>query len=120
MALPQVEARHIETLEKLIDELNAVIGTARAAGAYVVVTTHSHALDFTLIEKALARDDWRYVGLIGSRSKRAQFERRLAARGRPSDGFARVRCPIGVQCIQAGTVRLEARLVVGRRKVRRM
>ena len=62
-------------------------------GAFVVVTTHSHALDFTLIEAALARDDWRYVGLIGSKSKRAQFERRLAARGHAADALARVAVP---------------------------
>ena len=67
------------------------------AGAFVVVTTHSHALDFALIETAMARDDWRYVGLIGSRSKRAQFERRLAARGFPADAAARIRCPIGTE-----------------------
>jgi len=67
------------------------------SGAFIVVTTHSHALDYTLIETALARDDWRYVGLIGSRSKRAQFERRLAARGHPTDAMARVHCPIGLQ-----------------------
>jgi xanthine dehydrogenase accessory factor len=65
------------------------------SGAFVVVTTHSHALDLSLIETALARDDWRYVGLIGSASKRAQFERRLAARGVAAEAFARVHCPIG-------------------------
>jgi xanthine dehydrogenase accessory factor len=66
-------------------------------GAFVVVTTHSHALDLLLIEATLARDDWRYVGLIGSKSKRAQFERRIAARGFAPEAFARVRCPIGAQ-----------------------
>jgi xanthine dehydrogenase accessory factor len=66
------------------------------AGSFVVVTTHSHALDLALIEAALERDDWRYIGLIGSQSKRAQFERRLAAHGHPPEAFARVRCPIGV------------------------
>jgi xanthine dehydrogenase accessory factor len=65
------------------------------AGAFVVITTHSHALDFTLIETALARTDWRYVGLIGSASKRAQFERRLATRGHAPDSLAGVHCPIG-------------------------
>ncbi|HJU22020.1 MAG TPA: xanthine dehydrogenase accessory protein XdhC [Casimicrobiaceae bacterium] len=64
-------------------------------GAFVVVTTHSHALDYTLIEAALARDDWRYLGLIGSKSKRAQFERRLEARGVARESFARIHCPIG-------------------------
>jgi xanthine dehydrogenase accessory factor len=65
------------------------------AHAFVVVTTHSHALDLALIEAALARDDWRYVGLFGSKSKRAQFERRLAARGLAAEALARIRCPIG-------------------------
>jgi len=74
------------------DELQAA-----PPGAFVVVTTHSHALDLVLIEAALARDDWRYLGLIGSKSKRAQFERRLAARGFAADACARIRCPIGVE-----------------------
>jgi xanthine dehydrogenase accessory factor len=68
---------------------------ALPAGSYVVVLTHSHALDFDIVEAALARDDWAYVGLIGSASKRAQFGRRLAARGRAPGAIARVICPIG-------------------------
>jgi xanthine dehydrogenase accessory factor len=64
-------------------------------GAYVVVMTHSHALDFDIVEAALSRDDWRYLGLIGSRAKRAQFERRLEARGLAPASLARVTCPIG-------------------------
>jgi xanthine dehydrogenase accessory factor len=84
---PNVEIVATETPED-------VIGDA-PHGAYAVVMTHSHALDFTLIEAALARDDWRYLGLIGSLSKRRQFERRLAARHVAPDALARVRCPIG-------------------------
>ena len=64
------------------------------SGALVVITTHSHALDLALVEAALARTDWAYVGLIGSRSKRSQFERRLAARGY-ADPFRHIHCPIG-------------------------
>ena len=64
-------------------------------GAYVVVMTHSHALDFAIVEAALHRDDWRYLGLIGSRAKRHQFERRLGARGVASEALTRVTCPIG-------------------------
>ncbi|MFO1398333.1 MAG: xanthine dehydrogenase accessory protein XdhC [Burkholderiales bacterium] len=69
--------------------------TARA-GAYAVIATHSHALDFDIVAAALARDDWRYLGLIGSQAKRNQFVRRLATRGIGGDAFARVTCPIGV------------------------
>jgi xanthine dehydrogenase accessory factor len=64
-------------------------------GAYVVILTHSHALDYELVEAALARDDLAYVGLIGSKSKRAQFERRLLARGTPPAALGRLTCPIG-------------------------
>ncbi len=67
------------------------------SGAFIVVLTHSHPLDFALVETALARDDWRYLGLIGSRAKRAQFERRMAARGMAPEVLARVTCPIGVR-----------------------
>jgi xanthine dehydrogenase accessory factor len=64
-------------------------------GAYVVIVTHSHPLDFAIVEAALRRDDWRYLGLIGSKSKRAQFERRLLARGTAPDALMRLTCPIG-------------------------
>lgn len=65
-------------------------------GAFVIVLTHSHSLDFSIVEAALARSDWRYLGMIGSRSKRAQLERRLSARGTPPERLARVVCPIGM------------------------
>jgi xanthine dehydrogenase accessory factor len=65
------------------------------AGAAVVVATHSHALDFELVAAALARTDWSYVGMIGSRAKRAQLARRLAERGLPPAAIERVTCPIG-------------------------
>ncbi|HTP97878.1 MAG TPA: xanthine dehydrogenase accessory protein XdhC [Casimicrobiaceae bacterium] len=64
-------------------------------GAFVVVATHNHALDLAVVTAALARDDWRYLGLIGSVSKRNQFEKRLAARGFASEQLARITCPIG-------------------------
>jgi xanthine dehydrogenase accessory factor len=68
---------------------------AAPPGSYVVVSTHSHALDFELVAIALARDDWSYLGMIGSRAKRAQLERRLVARGLPPEAIGRVVCPIG-------------------------
>lgn len=44
-----------------------------SAGAVHIITTHEHALDFLLAQEALARGDAAYVGMIGSKSKRAQF-----------------------------------------------
>ena len=55
------------------------------AGAAFLVMTHSHALDLTLCEKILRRGDFSYFGLIGSRTKRAKFVKRLQARGFADD-----------------------------------
>ncbi len=69
---------------------------AAPPGSYIAILTHSHALDFELALAALARSDWRYLGMIGSRAKRVQLARKLAERGLPADALDRVTCPIGV------------------------
>ncbi|HST36655.1 MAG TPA: xanthine dehydrogenase accessory protein XdhC [Allosphingosinicella sp.] len=58
----------------------------------VVILTHDHALDYRLTAAALGGGA-RFVGLIGSRTKRARFLSRLAADGVDS---ARLTCPIGL------------------------
>jgi len=65
------------------------------AGSAFVIVTYSHGLDFTITEAALARDDAAYVGMIGSRSKRMQFERWFAGQGGDADRLDRLVMPIG-------------------------
>ncbi|MGB8437370.1 MAG: xanthine dehydrogenase accessory protein XdhC, partial [Burkholderiales bacterium] len=67
-----------------------------SAGAYFLVMTHSHPLDFELCERALRRGDFAYLGLIGSASKRARFLKNLKLEGVPEAALARLTCPIGV------------------------
>ena len=50
-----------------IDVMNAPSGSA------FIVLTHDHGLDFLLSSAALHRGDAAYVGLIGSKTKRAKF-----------------------------------------------
>jgi xanthine dehydrogenase accessory factor len=66
------------------------------AGAAFLVMTHSHALDLTLCENILRRNDFAYFGLIGSATKRAKFVKRLEARGLPDEVTRRMVCPIGI------------------------
>lgn len=68
---------------------------AAADGAFVVVATHSHALDLALVAAALKADRFAYVGVIGSATKRARFESRLAAAGIAAGAIAALVCPIG-------------------------
>jgi len=69
---------------------------AAPSDAFFLVMTHEHAQDERLAERILARGDVAYFGLIGSQSKRRQFEARLARRGMPVERFAAMTCPIGV------------------------
>lgn len=65
------------------------------AGAAGIVMTHSHALDYELVEAMLCRDDFAYVGLIGSVTKRRRFQLRFVGRGNDKRHLARLVCPIG-------------------------
>ena len=77
----------------LADEEEMVACAASAPEeAAILVLTHSHALDYRLVAAALGSRA-RFVGLIGSQTKRARFLSRLAAEG--VDG-ARLTCPIGL------------------------
>ncbi|CAL94830.1 xanthine dehydrogenase accessory protein XdhC [Azoarcus olearius] len=65
------------------------------AGTAALVMTHSHALDLALVRAWLDRGDFRFLGLIGSRTKRASFEHRLRDRGYSAEQLARLTCPVG-------------------------
>lgn len=50
----------------------AVVRGAPVGSSYVILT-HDHALDFLIAAEALKRGDAPYVGMVGSRTKRAKF-----------------------------------------------
>ena len=50
------------------------IKSAPRGSAYVILT-HDHALDFILCGAALDRNDAKYVGMIGSKTKRVKFKK---------------------------------------------
>ncbi|MGG2478284.1 XdhC family protein, partial [Rhizobium sp. BR5] len=65
-----------------------------ANGAAIIVT-HDHALDFLIAKEALARNDLAYVGMIGSKTKRATFAHWLEREGEPPSRLAKLILPIG-------------------------
>jgi len=62
-------------------------------GAFYLVMTHSHALDYEIVERALQRKDARFVGMIGSETKAAKLRSRLKARAIDA---SRLVSPIGL------------------------
>jgi xanthine dehydrogenase accessory factor len=77
------------------DTPEAVVASAPHGATYLVMT-HSHALDQRLSEAILSRSGVAWFGLIGSHTKRKQFEHRLRARGVDPARIAAMACPIGL------------------------
>jgi XdhC/CoxI family protein len=63
--------------------------------------SHSHPLDYALCHALLERNDFAWLGLIGSMSKAARFRSRLARAGLGVDVIRRLVCPIGVEGIES-------------------
>ena len=82
------------------DDLEACVSAA-PAGTLLAIFTHSHDLDYRLTRAALARGDFGYLGLIGSRTKRARFESRLRDDGFSDADLARLICPIGIPTLKS-------------------
>ena len=67
---------------------------------FIYVMTHSHALDFEIVDAALRKQSL-HVGVIGSSTKRARFEKRLMEAGLNENRIAQLICPIGVAGINS-------------------
>lgn len=83
------------TTKVVIEEEPEWMAAEAPPGAYYLVMTHSHALDFVLVERILARGDFAYLGLIGSETKAAKFRSRLRMKGISEETIARMVSPIG-------------------------
>jgi xanthine dehydrogenase accessory factor len=81
------------------DVPEATIAEAES-GSYVLIATHRHDVDERIAEAALRRKDLAWVGMIGSRTKRARIRSRLAQRGIDAIWLERLVCPIGLDAIR--------------------
>jgi xanthine dehydrogenase accessory factor len=82
-------------IRAVIEEEPAWMVDEAPDGAYYLVMTHSHALDLDLVERILRRDDFAFLGLIGSETKAAKFRLRLSAK-LGKEKIAKLVCPIGL------------------------
>jgi xanthine dehydrogenase accessory factor len=76
-------------------EVRAALPLALGRAA-VLVMTHDHQLDQTVIEWALSRG-FGFVGGVGSRAKAARTRARLEAKGVAAADIDRVRMPVGAE-----------------------
>lgn len=69
--------------------------------SFFLVMTHEHSLDLVLCEQILNRDDVKFFGMIGSKTKRQRFEHRLSAIGFNPYQLNKMICPIGIEGINS-------------------
>jgi xanthine dehydrogenase accessory factor len=78
----------------------AVIPQAQE-GTLAFVMSHSHALDLAIVDAALRNPKIAHVGVIGSATKRARFEKRLRAASVDETRVKAMICPIGIGGIRS-------------------
>ncbi|MEE9320894.1 MAG: XdhC family protein [Granulosicoccus sp.] len=86
------------------------VETAPVSTHYVVMT-HSHELDFELVEAILARGDARYCGLVASASKAARFRSQLSRKGLTRAELSRLTAPMGAG-INTGNTPMEIAIAI--------
>lgn len=98
-----VDSRPSEFPKEVPNNVRPIITTSPAeivanapAGSYFITMTHSHALDFEIIERVLQRDDVAFCGMIGSGTKRRSFEHGYEKKGLDRTRLARLTCPVGI------------------------
>jgi xanthine dehydrogenase accessory factor len=85
-----------ETVTTTLTPMPEEIVRAAPSDAAFVVLTHDHALDFLIVAEALKRADAAYVGMIGSKTKKATFKSWfLKTAGGTEEEFVHLVSPIG-------------------------
>ncbi|WP_084633209.1 xanthine dehydrogenase accessory protein XdhC [Pleomorphomonas oryzae] len=114
----------LSRLEQVVTGTPAAELKAAPSDAFVLIMTHDHGLDLDILHASLSEDRFPYVGLIGSRTKRARFEHRLAELGHAEAHIRAFTCPIGVPGITSKepahiAVSVAAELLIVDEKLRR-
>ncbi|GEM50081.1 xanthine dehydrogenase accessory protein XdhC [Deinococcus cellulosilyticus] len=65
-------------------------------GALLLIMTHDHATDLAVLEMALRRKDFAFIGVIGSKVKRQNFRQHLLREGFEAADLERITSPVGL------------------------
>ena len=91
----ELSAADVPGIETCLTAMPEAVVRDAPPGSAFVVLTHDHALDFLIATEALGREDASYVGMIGSKTKRATFKNWLSREVDRPELFGRLVCPIG-------------------------
>lgn len=112
LALLPVRVTIVETRASALEDIPPGVASALTpvpeavvreapAGAAFVILTHDHALDFLIAAEALKHGTAAYIGMIGSKTKRATFRSWfLKSGGGTEASFRRLVSPIGGDAVK--------------------
>jgi xanthine dehydrogenase accessory factor len=103
MVLLDSRVEYLELAKEKLDGIKAVLidyadpfqGVDVGPSSCIVVSTFGHTHDFNVVLAAL-KTPARYIGLVGSKSKRAALFDLLQERGFSKEDIARIRTPVGL------------------------
>jgi len=102
----------IDSRENFISKINAdfvfpilakdhtIIIKNSPSKSFYLVLTHSHQLDLSICDSILKKNDFTFIGLIGSKTKKIRFKKRLIEIGHNENSIDKIECPIGIQGIE--------------------
>ena len=83
-------------VRRIVTKTPEMMPAKAVAGAYHVVMTFSHVIDFEICRAVLSVGNFAYLGLIGSKTKRARFAKRLRDAGLGDSWIDQLHSPIGL------------------------
>lgn len=108
------EVKVIESFENILDYVKI------DSGSYVIIVTRGHAYDKEVLAQVL-KTDAKYIGMIGSKTKRDFVYKKLIDEGYTTEDIKRVHCPIGIsigaQTPEEIAISITAEMIKVRREV---
>jgi len=83
-------------VQQLVSDTPADEVAEMPANSYYLVLTHNHQRDFEIASAILTRQDFTYLGLIGSKTKWQRFVQRFKHRDFSAEQIDNIRCPVGL------------------------
>ena len=67
-----------------------------SSDSFYIILTHSHDFDFKIINEILIYNSFKFIGLIGSKTKKNKFSNRLKNNGHHQNIINSIECPVGL------------------------
>jgi xanthine dehydrogenase accessory factor len=92
----QFPADVASNIKKTVEEFPMDVIKTLPSNSQLLILTHNHQLDFELVEAALNRGDFSFIGCIGSNTKAQRFQMRLGHKNFSQSKIDSLICPVGL------------------------